>query len=303
MAERPDLLTNPRSDRVRMVKRLSGRSARRRHGQFLVEGPQGVREVVRHAPGRVRDLYLSAEAAERHPEILAEARATVRHLHLATPEVLAAMSPDAQGVLAVVHTEPRDELGPDLPRLVAVLPWAADPGNLGTVIRAADAAGADAVVLGPGSVEVHNPKVVRATAGSLFHLPVVPVDDLADLVARWRSAGVQVLAAAADGAWDLDTLADHALLADSARPTDSALPAESSRPTDSARPAAAAPDLRRPTAWLFGNEAHGLRAEERAWADAVVRVPIHGSAESLNLATAATLCLYASARAHRRPAR
>ena len=283
MAERPDLLTNPRSDRVRMVKRLSGRSARRRHGQFLVEGPQGVREVVRHAPGRVRDLYLSAEAAERHPEILAEARATVRHLHLATPEVLAAMSPDAQGVLAVVHTEPRDELGPDLPRLVAVLPWAADPGNLGTVIRAADAAGADAVVLGPGSVEVHNPKVVRATAGSLFHLPVVPVDDLADLVARWRSAGVQVLAAAADGAWDLDTLADHALLA------------------DSARPAAAAPDLRRPTAWLFGNEAHGLREEELALADAVVGVPIHGQAESLNVATAATLCLYASARAQRRP--
>ena len=284
MPERPDLLTNPRSDRVRMVKRLSGRSARRRHGQFLVEGPQGVREVVRHAPDQVRDLYVSQEAAERHPDILAEARTAVRHLHLAAPEVVEAMSADAQGLLAVVRTEPRDELGPDAPRLVAVLPWAADPGNLGTVIRAADAAGADAVVLGPGSVEVHNPKVVRATAGSLFHLPVVPVDDLAAVVARWRADGVQVLAAAADGPWDLDTLADRALLS-----------------ADGSLPGAPAPDLRRPTAWLFGNEAHGLREEELALADAVVGVPIHGQAESLNVATAATLCLYASARAQRRP--
>ncbi|HLT82624.1 MAG TPA: RNA methyltransferase [Phototrophicaceae bacterium] len=311
MTERPDLLTNPRSDRVAMVKRLSGRSARRRHGQFLVEGPQGVREVVRHAPGRVRDLYLTEEAAERHPEILREARAAVRHLHLATPEVLTAMSGDAQGVLAVVHAEPADELPAAPLRLLAVLPWAADPGNLGTIVRAADAAGADAVVLGPGSVEPHNPKVVRSTAGSLFHLPVVPVEDLADLVGRLRADGVQVLAAAADGEWDLDTLADSALVAESAVVADSALVAESAVVADSALAADSAavagaraggvPDLRRPTAWLFGNEAHGLRDDERALADAVVRVPIHGLAESLNVATAATLCLYASARAQRRP--
>ncbi|WP_324653106.1 RNA methyltransferase [Georgenia sp. H159] len=280
MTERPDLLTNPRSDRVRMVKRLSGRSVRLRHSQFLVEGPQGVREAVRHAPERVRDLYLSAEAAGRHPEILREARDAVRHVHLTTTEVLAAMSGDAQGVLAVVHAEPVAELPAGGLRLVAVLPWAADPGNLGTVIRAADAAGADAVVVGPGSVEPTNPKVVRATAGSLFHLPVVPVADVGELVARVRADGAQVLAAAADGAWDLDDLADRALLPGPAATTD--------------------PDLRRPTAWLFGNEAHGLREDERALADAVVGVPIHGLAESLNVATAATLCLYASARAQRR---
>src|SRR5699024_3921086 len=166
MTERPDLLTNPRSDRVRMVKRLSGRSARRRQGQFLVEGPQGVREVVRHAPSLVRDLYLSEEAAARQPEILGEARAVLRHVHLASAEVLTEMSADAQGVLAVVHL-PEPPTAPAGAQLVAVLPWAADPGNLGTMIRAADAAGAGAVLLGPGSVEVHNPKVVRATAGSL----------------------------------------------------------------------------------------------------------------------------------------
>src|SRR5690625_1801526 len=298
MPERPDLLTHPRSDRVRTVKRLSGRSARRRHGQFLVEGPQAVRELVRHDPRRVRDLYLSEDAAERHPEILAEARGSVRHVHLTTTEVAAAMSEDAQGVLAVAHAEPAAQL-PDGPvRLVAVLPWSADPGNLGTIIRAADAAGADAVILGPGSVEPHNPKVVRSTAGSLFHLPVVPVADLAVAVEELRAAGVQVLAAAADGEWDLDTLADAALLAESSLVADSSLVAESSRVTQSSL--TAAPDLRRPTAWLFGNEAHGLRAEERDLADAVVSVPIHGLAESLNVATAATLCLYASARAQQR---
>ncbi|WP_413450489.1 RNA methyltransferase [Georgenia phoenicis] len=309
MTERPDLLTNPRSDRVRMVKRLSGRSARLRHGQFLVEGPQGVREAVLHAPDRVRDLYLSTDAAERYPEILAAARSAVRHTHLATAEVLAAMSGDAQGVLAVVHAEPA-VLPAAAPRLVAVLPWAADPGNLGTIVRAADAAGADAVVLGPGSVEPHNPKVVRSTAGSLFHLPVVLVEDLAGTVASLREQGVQVLAAAADGEWDLDQLADHALLAtlppraDSTVTADSTLTADSTVSADSTVTAdstvIAVPDLRRPTAWLFGNEAHGLRDEERDLADAVVAVPIHGLAESLNVATAATLCLYASARAQRR---
>ena len=149
MTERPDLLTNPRSDRVRMVKRLSGRSARLRHGQFLVEGPQGVREAVRHAPERVRDLYLTPEAAQRYPEILSDAHAGVRHVHLATAEVLTAMSPDSQGLLAVVRLGDPPSL-PPAPRLVAVLPWAADPGNLGTIIRAADAAGEPLLVLGGG---------------------------------------------------------------------------------------------------------------------------------------------------------
>ena len=270
MTERPDLLTNPRSDRVRMVKRLSGRSARLRHGQFLVEGPQGVREAVRYAPGLLRDLYLTPEAAERHPQILADARASAGRVHLSTSEVLAAMSPDTQGLLAVLHVGDEPAV-PPAPRLVAVLPWAADPGNVGTIIRAADAAGAEAVVLGPGSVEVHNPKVVRATAGSLFHLPVVPAPDLAGAVADLRASGLQILAAAADGEWGIHDI-----------------------------PAIGAPDLSRPTAWLFGNEAHGLRPAELDLADAVVRVPIYGLAESLNVATAATLCLYASARAQRR---
>ncbi len=280
----PDVtLANPRADRVKQVRALSGRPARSRHGQFLVEGPQGVREAVRHAPDAVRDVYLTRAAAERYGEILEDAVAARLYLHVGTREVLEAMSPDAQGVLAVVRTRPLDldeALGgleaTDGPLLVAVLASVRDPGNAGTVIRAADAAGADLVVLAGESVDLHNTKVVRSTAGSLFHLPVVGDVGLAEAVDALRAAGCGVLAADGAGPFDLDDLLDVA-----------------------GASGGAAPDLARSTAWIFGNEAWGLPEADRALADAVVRVPIRGKAESLNLATAATVCLYASGRAQR----
>lgn len=274
-------LTNPRSERVKAVRALAGRPAREKQGLFLVEGPQSVREALRERPTRVRDLYLTDASAERYPEIAEAARSARIRVHDASPEVLEAMSPDAQHVLAVARVARPDlvDVLARRPRLVAVLAHVRDPGNAGTVVRAADAAGADAVVLTAESVDPLNPKVVRATAGSLFHLPVVtgvPTDVAVEAV---RAAGLTVLAADGSGEHDLDDLLDVA-----------------------GRPSAGVPDLGRPTAWLFGNEAWGLTPQDRARADAVVRVPIHGRAESLNLGTAATVCLYASARAHRRPA-
>ena len=149
-----------------------------------------------------------------------------------------------------------------------------------TGFRVADAAGADAVVIAGDSVEATNPKVVRSTAGSLFHLPVVSGVPVEDAVAALRGAGLTVLAADGAGDLDLDDLQDAA-----------------ARATDGTTPAGA--DLRAPTAWLFGNEAWGLPAADRERADAVVRVPLRGRAESLNLGTAAAVCLYASSRAHR----
>jgi len=281
----PDVtLANPRADRVKQVRALSGRSVRLRHGQFLVEGPQGVREAVRHAPGVVRDVYLTPATAERYGEILDAARSAGLFVHVGTREVLEAMSPDAQGVLAVVRAEPssltRALAAADgragRPLLVAVLADVRDPGNAGAVIRAADAAGADLVVLAGQSVDVHNPKAVRSSAGSLFHLPVVTDVALADVVDELRGAGCAVLAADGAGEHDLDDLLDVA-----------------------GHAASGTPDLSGPTAWIFGNEAWGLPEADRALADAVVRVPIRGKAESLNLATAATVCLYASSRAQR----
>jgi TrmH family RNA methyltransferase len=150
------------------------------------------------------------------------------------------------------------------PRLVAVLVEPNDPGNLGAILRTADAAGADAVVVA-GGVDPYNGKAVRASAGSLFHLPVIESSELPLL----RRAGLRLLATTGAGTDDLDDLEDGGSLA-------------------------------APTAWLFGSEAHGLPPAALAAADATVRVPIHGRAESLNLAAAAAVCLYASARAQRR---
>lgn len=266
-------LDNPRAERVKKVAALAGRSARSRAGALLVEGPQSVREAVAWAPERVRDLYVSAEALERHRPIVADALAAQLWVHLASAQVLDAMSADAQGIVAVV-----DEVGVSLddvlaakPRLIAVMSNVRDPGNAGTVIRAADAAGADAVILAGECVDPSNPKVVRSSAGSLFHIPVVRSLPLLDAVVELQQAGLQVLAA--DGAGTVELGADGA--------DDDALAV--------------------PTAWLLGNEAWGLSDDERALADAVVRIPIYGKAESLNLATAASVCLYASARAQRRP--
>jgi len=273
-------LTNPRAERVKAVRALSGRSARRRHGRFLVEGPQGVREAVHHGRAGVRELYVSPAAADKHAETMHDAVARGVPVHVGTGDVLHAMSPDAQGILAVVELlDARlGELVRSRPRLVAVLSHVRDPGNAGTVIRAADAAGAGGVVLTDSSVDVHNPKVVRSTAGSLFHLPVVTGEPLSEVVSTLRAAGLTVLAADGAGEHDLDDLLDVAGAAN--------------------RPAGT-PDLGAPTAWVFGNEAWGLDEVDRDLVDAVVRVPIRGRAESLNLAAAAAVCLFTSARAQR----
>ncbi|WP_062301468.1 TrmH family RNA methyltransferase [Demequina subtropica] len=268
-------LSNPKAERVKRVAALAGRSARSRAGVLLVEGPQGVREAVRFAADRVQDVYLSPDASLRYPEIAQEALAAGLYVHLGTDEVLDAMSADAQRVVAVVASTGTslDDVVAAAPRLVAVLSNVRDPGNAGTVIRVADAAGADAVILAGESVDPTNPKVIRSTAGSLFHLPIARAP-LADAVEALHQAGLTVLAA--DGSGE-DLLGDPSAGAG----------------------AGGSEALAGPTAWVFGNEAWGLRPEEIALADAVVRIPIHGRAESLNLGTAAAVCLYASATAQR----
>ncbi len=275
-----DLLTNPRAERVRQVRALAGRSARERAGRFLVEGPQAVREAVRAASVRLHAVYLSDAASGRYPEIVEATVGRGVPLRLGSAAVLAAMSADAQEVVAVADPVdvPAHQALVDGPRLVAVLVQVRDPGNVGTVLRTADAAGADAVLLSGPSVDLHNPKVVRSTAGSLFHLPVAVGVATSSLVTTLHDAGLVVLAAAGSGQHDLDELLDHA-----------------------GRAPVGMPDLAAPTAWLFGNEAHGLPPDVIQAADATVRIPLYGQAESLNLAAAAAVCLYASARARREP--
>ncbi len=287
---------------MRAVRALAGRPARERHGRFLVEGPQAVRELVRFRPDLVCDLYASTPAAERHPEIVRAAAEAGLQARLGTAGVLAVMSADSQGVLAVARFAAgawaRELSG--RPALVAVALNVRDPGNAGTIIRVADAAGADAVILAGDSVDVHNPKVVRATVGSLFHLPVLTGAEPTSAVAALRAAGLAVVAADGAGPFDLDELLDRA---DGFRPADARGSQVPAAPGSQFPAGSAGPDLAGPTAWLFGNEAWGLRPEDLALADAVVRVPIHGKAESLNLAAAAAVCLYASSRAQRTKAR
>ncbi|MFD3520796.1 TrmH family RNA methyltransferase [Streptomyces sp. NPDC058653] len=271
----PELIS-PRSPRVTAARRLARRAFRGKERRFIAEGPQAVREAAGHrgddgVPTLI-ELFTTVEAAERYADIVEAARAAGARVHLADPAVLADVSQTVtpQGLLGVCRflDSPFEAVLRVRPRLVAVLAHVRDPGNAGTVLRCADAAGADAVVLTDASVDLYNPKSVRASVGSLFHLPVAVGVPVEEAVAGLRGAGVRILAADGAGEDDLDDELDAGTMGG-------------------------------PTAWIFGNEAWGLPAGTRALADAVVRVPIHGRAESLNLATAAAVCLYASARAQR----
>lgn len=271
VAGRP-AITSPRSGRVVAARRLATRSFRAKQRLFLAEGPQAVREAAGH-PAGITELFFTQAAADRHPELIDAAHAAGATLLPTTDEVVTSLSDTVhpQGMVAVcrhLDTALSDALsGPA--RLIVLLAHIRDPGNVGSVIRAADAAGADAVLISDESVDVYNPKAVRASAGSLFHLPIVVGVSIEAAVERCRAGGLRVLAADGTGALDLDEEEDSGA-------------------------------LRAPSCWIFGNEAWGLPEAVRALADAVVRVPIHGKAESLNLSTAAAVCLYASARAQRR---
>lgn len=264
-AVEPSLLSNPRSDRVRQVAALGRRAARERQGRLLVEGPQAVRELLRCAAPAAEAIYLTEAAGARHTEIAALARTAGLQVRTCTDQVLAAMADTdtPQGVLAVAR-----RVDVPLPQALdavcrdgfaAVLTHVRDPGNAGTVLRGADAFGAAAVLVSDSSVDVYNPKVVRSTAGSLFHLPVSVGTPVPELLAACRDRGIRLLAA--DGAGT--TPLPHA-------------------------------DLARPHAWVLGNEAWGLEPEVLAACDDAVSIPIQ-RAESLNLAMAATVCLHASA--------
>jgi len=244
---------------VKFARRLLQRKFRITTGEFLVEGVQSVREAVRS--GAARLVMATPQAAQQFPELVAAG-----YSRLAPDQVrdlTDTVTP--QGIFAICRTPSwsmDDAVGPSA-CLVVICAQVRDPGNLGTVIRCADAFGADGVVVTGGSVDVTNPKTVRASVGSIFHLPVVWGADLAAAVSRVRAAGFTVLAADGSGE-DLTCVA-----------------------------AAGALDTK--IAWILGNEAWGLPLAELALADRVARIPMWGKAESLNLSTAAAVCLYTTA--------
>jgi len=189
-------------------------------------------------------------------------------VHLVTERAAKALSETVTPVgLVAVCSVPEVRLADivtNSPRLVAVAVEISEPGNAGTLIRIADAMGADAVVLGGNSVDPYNGKCLRASAGSIFSIPVVTEPDAAQAVSMLGQAGLQVVATTVDGEVSLDEA-----------------------------------DLSGPTGWLFGPEAHGLPPDLAEMATHRVHIPMPGRAESLNVAAAAAICLYQSARAHR----
>jgi TrmH family RNA methyltransferase len=253
------VITSTRNERVAAALKLKKRAFRDDQRRFLVEGAQAVGEALGHPDGLLclfhtdpehrlveRAAVAGAELVEVSGDVMGKLTSTV------TPQGLLGIAGYLDGGLDVLSAEAR---------CVALLHAVRDPGNAGTILRSADAAGADGVVFSSDAVDVYNPKTVRASAGSLFHVPVVRGVDTSATVAALRSRGMRVVAMGAGGEADLYQL-----------------------------------DLTEPVAFLFGNEAWGLPEEIAALADQTVRVPISGRAESLNLAAAATVCLFEWAR-------
>ncbi|MFV8174885.1 TrmH family RNA methyltransferase [Mycolicibacterium peregrinum] len=241
--------------------KLQRHVGRRRAARFLAEGPNLVEAALRR--GLVSEVFATEAAMDRFGDLLAAVP-----VQLVTERAAKALSDTVTPVgLVAVCRLPEVSLDDVLsaePRLIAVPVQISEPGNAGTLIRAADAMGADAVVLAGNSVDPYNSKCLRASAGSIFSLPVIGEPDEAATVAQLQAAGMQVLATTIDGEVSLDDV-----------------------------------DLAGPTAWLFGPEAHGLPTELAVAADHRVHIPMPGHSESLNIASAASICLYQSARAHR----
>jgi RNA methyltransferase, TrmH family len=262
-------LPEPSQGLLRAARALQRRPERRETGKFLVEGRQAVREAL-SVPGAVEAVFFRWSAALDNADLVEAAQQAGVAYYGVSEQNLATMTDTVtpQGVVAVAKNidVPLSEVLTRPLALVVICAQVRDPGNAGTVIRCADAFGADAVILSSDSVEVYNPKTVRASVGSLFHLPIVVGVDLAEAIESVRSAGLQIYATDGASGTDLTDLTS---------------------------------ELAKPTAWVMGNESWGLPVEHLELADRTVAVPIYGKAESLNLATAAAVCLYASASAQR----
>lgn len=258
-----------RTPRIVNAAKLHRSKERRKAERFLVEGENAVDAAV--ATGAATDIFVTEQAAQRFRHIVQAAGHMGVYVHAIDERAAKALSDTvtSTGLYAIckpVLWTTGKALG-RAPKLVTVPVETSEPGNAGTLMRVSDAMGADAVLFAGDTVDPQSGKAARASAGSLFHVPVARNTDVKDVLGQVRAKGLTILATAADGEVDLDDAEEL---------------------------------LARPTAWLFGNEAHGLGEELLAQADHRVRIPIRGRAESLNLATAAAICLYESARVQAR---
>ena len=253
----------PKSARVVAAVKLLRHTGRIRSGRFLAEGPNLVEAAA--ARGMVEEVFATAVAAERHRSLLPDLPVT-----LVTEPAAKALSDTVtpSGLVAIcrIPNARIDEVLTGNPTLIAVAVDLSEPGNAGTLIRIAHAMGAAAVVFAGTSVDPYNGKCLRSSAGSIFAVPVVTEPGTAGLLSQLRSAGLQIMATTLDGDTSLDDAGGL---------------------------------LTAPTAWVFGPESQGLPEAVTALADHRIVIPMSAGAESLNVAAAAAICLYQSARAQR----
>lgn len=255
------MITSLHNKSVKETAALVARKKERdRRGLFVVEGMK----MFGEAPAeRISQVYL-AESAEK--EVYARYKEKLAGLscEIVSDEVFGKMSDTVtpQGIMCLVRQfsySIEDMLSEKekKQRLFIMLEDIQDPGNLGTIFRTAEAAGADGVIMSSHTAEIYNPKTIRSTMGSIYRLPFLYTDDLSSIIKKLREQRVKVYAAHLqgsdyDGGWD----------------------------------------YRMGTAFLIGNEANGLKEETAACADALIRIPMEGQVESLNAAAASSILLY-----------
>jgi len=259
----PDELSSTRNPRVKELAALARRRDRRAQGRHLIDAPNAIESAL--AAGFVQEILGTAEGlAGLLTRVVVAPDVPITQVSGHVLERLSDVR-TSQGVVAVA-TSQTSELDALVGRdLLVVLDAVADPGNAGTIVRTADAAGAVGVVLTEGSVDVFGPKAVRAAAGSTYHLPLVADVSIDTVVARCRAAGQPIYGLAGSGSLTIDDL-------------------ERRQP---------------PVALVLGNEAHGLSTDHGQLLDGLVSIPIHGRAESFNVAAAAAIAIYLTARSAR----
>ncbi|MDP2157456.1 MAG: RNA methyltransferase [Nitrospirota bacterium] len=255
-------ITSATNQHIRDIIQIREKRAKFRHTAFLVEGPHLV-EMALNAGVQIKEVFVTEAFmnTNEHQDMFRKITGTVFEV----PEQILEKITDTetpQGIVAVAGYEPGtlDTLSLKATPLLVVLDAIQDPGNLGTIIRTADAAGADAIILLPGSCDAFMPKVIRATAGSIFNLPLIYAEP--DTLVDWLSKKKIQLAVTAAAA---GKTVFEAYLSDS-------------------------------IAIAFGNEAHGISDHLRKAADIFLNIPILGKAESLNVASSAAICLYEAVR-------
>ncbi|WP_339177568.1 RNA methyltransferase [Oceanobacillus sp. FSL W7-1293] len=241
------MITSVKNEKIKSLKKLHQRKYRKQMNAFLVEGEHLIEEALA-SDWEVKELIVSEEASvlesAHHLPVIGVTKQVFKEL---------SFTASPQGMMAVVEIKKEEAVNGEV---VVLLDAVQDPGNAGTIIRTADAAGADGIILGSGCVDLYNDKVIRATQGSIFHLPIIHAD-LEEKLLRLKEADYRVWATALEKAENYKDL-----------------------------------PIPQKTALIFGNEGAGVKESLLEKADERVTIPILGKAESLNVSIAAGVLLY-----------